>query len=240
MRRRRRGGRRRRSRPERRAASRTVRPKASARLSRMQRTSATRLAGAGWSSRAQRAAIRAGMSPGGRKDGVVRVDDRTACRELPRGGEQRRQILGRAFELPGPERLLEQPQPHHVAQVADATVDAALVREVRRAALLGQDGSVELDADQRPRPAGDVGERDVAGGHPDDRRRGVVRPDERQDRLGREAGPSPDVVAQRADRRRPVRRAAANSDAGIAERLDQVGVPRPRDGRRAAPSSRRW
>ena len=42
---------------------------------------------------------------------------------------------GVPVELPGPERLLEQPQAHDVAQVADPAVDAALVGEV------GQRGS---------------------------------------------------------------------------------------------------
>ena len=54
--------------------------------------------------------------------------------------------------------LLQQPQAHDVAQVADGAVDADLVGEVGPPALLGQHRGVELDADQRPGAAGDVGE----------------------------------------------------------------------------------
>ena len=181
----------------------------------MQRTSATRLRGAGWSRRAQAAAIRAGMSPGGRNDGSSGSMTGPPGWQLAGGGEQRRQVLGRALELPRPERLLEQPQAHHVAKVADAAVDAALVREVGRAALLGQDRLVELDADERPRPAGDVRERDVAGRHADDGRRGVVRSDQRQDGLGREAGLRADVVAQRTDHVARAPGAERTASAGI-------------------------
>ena len=117
-------------------------------------------------------------------------------------------------------------------------VDAALVGEVRRPALLGDDRPVEFDADQRPRPAGDVGERRVAGRDADDRRRRVVRPDQRQQGLARRARLGPDLVAQRADD--VAGRAERREQAGRqAERGDQLGVPLVGGGRRAAPSSTR-
>src|SRR5690606_7290128 len=85
---------------------------------------------------------------------VVGIDEaaqpRDACGLVEQGGQ-----VGVA---PRPQRLLQQPEPHHVAQVADLPVDAALVGEVGPAALLGQDGGVQLDPDERPGAAGDVGE----------------------------------------------------------------------------------
>ena len=83
------------------------------------------------------------------EDGVVRVDRRPAGRQLAGRDQQRRQVLRRALELPGSERLLEQPQAHHVAQVADPVVDPALVGEVRGPALLAQDRAARA----RRRPA---------------------------------------------------------------------------------------
>src|SRR5882757_4615793 len=47
--------------------------------------------------------------------------------------------------LPGVDAFVDQPHAHDVAEVADSSVDAALVGEVRDAALFGEDGLVELD-----------------------------------------------------------------------------------------------
>jgi hypothetical protein len=49
--------------------------------------------------------------------------------------------------LPGVDAFADQPHAHDVAEVADSSVDAALVGEVRDAALFGEDGLVELDTD---------------------------------------------------------------------------------------------
>ncbi len=133
---------------------------AGARLSRMHRTSAgrdrRRRAGR---PRGRRPRSAPACRPAAGTTGSSGSMTRTAGRQLAGGGEQRRRGRSRRpVALPGPHRLLQQPQAHHVAQVADRAVDAALVGEVRRAAGLGQDRRVELDADQRPGPAGDVGE----------------------------------------------------------------------------------
>ena len=75
--------------------------------------------GHGLAGRRQAAAIRAGMSPGGRNAGSSGSMTGPPAGSVGRGVEQRRQVLRGALELPGPERLLEQPQAHDVAQVAD-------------------------------------------------------------------------------------------------------------------------
>src|SRR5258706_4021186 len=89
---------------------------------------------------------------------IVRVDDRSIWRQLSGGDEEGRQLVRASLELPCPERFLEQPEAHDVAQVADPVVDAALIGEVRLATLIGQDRVLELHADEGPRAAGDVGE----------------------------------------------------------------------------------
>ncbi len=71
-----------------------------------------------------------------------------ARRKLAGCDQQARQLFWRAFEFPGPERLLEQPQAHDVAQVPNPAVDATLVGEVRPPTLLGQDCMIELHSDQ--------------------------------------------------------------------------------------------
>ena len=120
--------------------------------------------------------MRAGMSPGGMKRRVVDVDERAAGRQRGGGGEQVGERRGR------PARhvrmaLLQQPQAADVAQEPGAAVDADLVGEVRGAAGVGEDRRVELEADQRPGAAGDVGEALGGRRHADDRRGGVVRAD---------------------------------------------------------------
>ena len=79
------------------------------------------------------AEIRAGMSPGGSSDGSLGSNvgppaGRSAAAASRAGSE-----AGDAGPLPGPDRLLEQPQAHDVAQEADPSVDAQLVGEVGRA-----------------------------------------------------------------------------------------------------------
>ncbi len=119
--------------------------------------------------RRQCAAMRDGMSPGGRNSGSSgSISERrpgTSAASASRAGRS---------GFPSPQRLLEQPQAHHVAQVADGPVDSALVGEVGLAARLGQHGRVQFDADQRPGATGDVGEPIGGGGDGGDGRRGVV------------------------------------------------------------------
>ena len=80
-------------------------------------------------------------------------------------------------------------------------VDAALVGEVRRPARLGEHRCVELDADQRPGAAGDVGEPGRVGRDPHDGRGGVVRAD------GDHRGRAPAAPSCRRGRRQQRRRA---------------------------------
>ena len=148
--------------------------------------------------------------------------------QLAGGDEQRRQVLGRARQLPGPQRLLEQPQAHDVAQVADPVVDAALVGEVRRAALLGQDRRVELDADERPGAAGDVRERRSSpAGTPTTADAVSCEPTSVTERLG--AMPRSRRARRRAAgrRRRPALRAAAKIAPGSPSAPMRSVVPAP-------------
>ena len=119
---------------------------------------------------------------------------------------------------PRAQGLLEQPQAHHVAQVADRAVDAALVGEVRRAAArLGQHRRVELDADQRPGAAGDVRDGSSLGGHADHRGRGVVGADRDHGHVGAEAGRR-DARQQRADHGRRRSRSGGRMPGGTPSR----------------------
>ena len=124
--------------------------------------------------------------------------------------EQPRQVIG----TPRPQGFRQKPGAHHVGEEPDPAVDAALVGEVGGAGLVGDHRTVELDADQPPRAAGDV--RRVGVGHrdADHRRRGVVRTDRdhrraRRDRRPRCPGP-------------PARPSCAGLDADQGE---QLGVP---------------
>ena len=98
-------------------------------------------------------------------------------------------------------RLLEQPETHDVAQVADPPVR-------RRASFVNSSTRLVLGQDRRARarrptsdhvPARDVGEPIALGRHPDDRRRRVVRPD----RGTRTVDDRPVVVAT-SSRNRPI------------------------------------
>ena len=87
-------------------------------------------------------------------------------------------------------------------------------------------GPVELEADERPGAAGDVGEAVGGGGHPDDRRGGVVRADG-----GRPAVPS----VGRCPGRCPGGSIGGQQVGGDAEPVEQVGRTTRRCGRRASP-----
>ena len=210
---------------------RRVRAKAAARLSRMQRTIAGRdrrhrLVGPRQAARRSAPACRPVRRNAGSSGS--KIGPPAGQRRPPRPAARR----GPAASPPTPhvaQRLLEQPEAHDVAQVADPAVDAELVGEVRRAARLGQDRRLELDADQRPRPAGDVRE---AGRRRPARRR--TRTPCRATRRGSRAS-----TAREPGRRRPPR--ASSGPSGVARRaiggkiargspssLDQVGGPRPR------------
>ena len=84
--------------------------------------------------RRQASAIRAGMSPGGRRSGSSGSISRAArAGTAAASRSSRSSVDGDAVVLPGAQRLLQQPQAHDVAQVADGAVDADLVGEVGRA-----------------------------------------------------------------------------------------------------------
>ena len=76
----------------------------------------------------------AGMSPGWQEGRVVGVDERTSSAGTAAASwsSRSRSAAGAAL-LPRAQRLLQQPQAHDVAQVADRAVDAQLVGEVGRA-----------------------------------------------------------------------------------------------------------
>ena len=207
----------------------------------MHRTVAAGPSGTGWPVRRQAAAIRAGMSPGGRNTGSSGSTTRDQ-RRLPRGrGQQGPQVRRLARRGPGPHRLLQQPQAHHVAQVADRAVDAGLVGEVGRPAGLGQHR--RGPAPRRPATRCRRRCRRSPGprrGHADHGGRGVVRADRdhRQPARPGRAG------------RRP-RQQLADGVAGLAQRREQPGrdaearqrispPPRPGPARRAAGWWTRW
>ena len=128
----------------------------SARLSRAQRTNAPSSAGGAWPVRVQKAASRAGMSPGARNDGVVGIDQRG---ERPGGLGAGDQLLVRAVAPgagPGPAALLHQPEPHDVLEQPRRARDAPLVREVVPQRLGGDHRPGDLDPQQRPRPRAEV------------------------------------------------------------------------------------
>ena len=212
------------SRPARRPAFATAAANAAARLSRMQRTIAAGSSGGGVPGALDERRDPRGHVAGRQQRGVVGVDDRAARgqRRRPRRAAEP-SATAIAGALPGPDRLLEQPQPHHVAQEADPSVDAHLVREVGEPARVGPDRRVELEADEAPGAAGDVRGPVVRQRHADDRRRGVVRPDVRDE----------DVAARA--RSRPRRRRAAARASCPAARAGRTATPAaraPRRGRR--------
>ena len=139
----------------------------------------------------------------------------------------------RERQVPCARALLLEPQAHDVLEQPDRAVDAALVRQVRRARGVGQHGLRQLDAEQAPGAAGE--DRGVLVGAPAPRRtprrcRGR-RPRTPARRRGR-GGPARGRAACRA--RRAGRRGAWGGRAGRRGR-----APMRRCARRAARSSRR-
>ena len=121
-----------------RCASPTVLRWASARLSRMHRTVSAGVRGAGWPVRRQRLG-----DPGGhvaRAAGTRVVGSTTGVRAgtAAASREQPVQVTAVPAASHVRRRLLQQPQAHDVAQVADGAVDAQLVGEVGPPAGLGE------------------------------------------------------------------------------------------------------
>ena len=80
------------------------------------------------------AAIRAGMSPGGRNAGSFGSTVGPPAGSVAAPASRRSRSAGSPASAHVRMRFLQEPQAHHVAQEADRAVHAALVREVRRAA----------------------------------------------------------------------------------------------------------
>ena len=148
--------------------------------------------------------------------GVVDVDRRSSAdrRRRPRPAGRR----GRRAPLP--QALLEQPEPADVAEEPGAAVDAELVGEVRRPGRFGEDGRVELQADERPRSAGDVGEAVGRRRHADDRRCGVVRADGHDRDTVRRLAPDLARCLQRREAGRRERRAGRADRSTTSPRAD--------------------
>ena len=155
------------------------------------------------------AAIRSGMPPGGMKAGSSTSIGRAADRHGSSGEEE----LVEVAAMPFAKALLEEPQPADVAEEPGAPVDPELVGEVGDPSGLGEHRGGELEADEGPRAAGDVGEPLGGGGDADDRGGSVVGAD-RHD--GRTAG-----EWCRGRPRAP--RAVGTANAGMSSRSEQVG-----------------
>ena len=217
----------------------TVRANAAARLSMMHRTSDARSAGGARPACRTACEILAGMSPGGRNTGSSTSNCGPPDGTSAAAASNPARSDGSPACSQRSERLLEQPQPHDVTQVADPAIDAELVREVGRPTRLGQDRPLELDSDEGPRPARDVGEVRSLRRDADDRRCRVVRSDVGQLGRLRESRLCHDIRAQgpddlsRTGRRREDRRAA-----GRARRACRS--PRRAARCRRARSSTRW
>ena len=144
-------------RPVSRRASSMARAYAAARLSRMDRTSAARPSGTGSPAAVSHAAIRAGMSPGVRKD----ASSGSKVGPSPLAAPQRRRAAPRAAPARPPRSQARcdswsSHSPVTLRRNRDRPVDPALVGEVRLPARLGEDRRPRLDAHQRPRPGRDV------------------------------------------------------------------------------------
>ena len=107
-----------------------------------------------------------------RARGTRRRRGRTAGRR-PGAASASRWTLGER-QVPGARALLLEPQAHDVLQQPRRAVDAALVRQVRRARGVGQHGLGQLDAEQAPGAAGQDRGVLVAHRRGDERRGGVV------------------------------------------------------------------
>jgi hypothetical protein len=106
---------------------------------------------------------------------IVGVEPRSTRREGGGRHEDLTEVDAEPADVPGADRLGQQPQAHDVAQVSDRAVHTAFVGEVRRPALLGEHGCLQFDTDEAPGAAGDVAEVRACGGDTDDGGGGVVR-----------------------------------------------------------------
>jgi hypothetical protein len=143
-----------------------------ARLSRMQRVRL--LASGRLAARRKGSAIRAGCA---RADEclVVRVDQQAGSCVGERDDLLEREKM--ALRLPAPSALVQQPEPGDVSEQAEGPGDAALVRQVGREGLVGDQRFVDLETDQRPRPDAEEGRIGLSEWHGGDGRAGVVRGD---------------------------------------------------------------
>ena len=191
----------------------------------MQRVICAGVSGTGWPVRRTPRAC-AGMSPGGEEHRVVGVHERSARRHRAASASSAARSTA-PVALPRPQALLQQPQPHDVAQEADRAVDAQLVGEVGRAALLGEDRRVQLHA----RPATRCRRRRRRTG----RRGRGRRPRPRPCRASRRRSPAPaprsrpDLRRAAAPERLPGGRSGGNS-AGRDRGVSTVRRPVPRRG----------
>ena len=170
-------------------------------------------------------AIRAGMSPGLANARVVGIDERAQRRARRRRARRARRTSSSGPPRPGAPALVQQPEPGHVAE-QPRTVPATPPSFVRLAAKVSSviSGSVELDADERPR-ADAEDRRRRARGTARRRRRSRCRAWRRRSPRAAEA-----PVARRlrgavpsASRRDDLRQAS-----GDAEALEEVVGPRAR------------
>ena len=121
-------------------------------------------------------------------------------------------------------RLLQQPQPHDVAQEPHRLVDPQLVAEVGCPAGVGGDRLGQLDTDQRPGTRGDESPISRRRWYADDGRGRVVRGDPHD-------GDRDRPLSSRVPRRAAARASVPGSDSSASRRafqpelLDQIGVP---------------
>ena len=168
--------------------------------------------------------MRAGQVARREESRIVHVEHGDGRGDGFRRREQPRQVDALAVAFPPAHRLRQQPQAHDVVQEADAPVDTALVGEVRLARGIRRHRMLQLDADESPRAARDVGGRLGPHRHGDDGGGGVVR----SDRDDLDAVPGPELG--RDGRAEAANRLAgtherANTDAGRPSLLDELVVP---------------
>ena len=152
----------------------------SARLSRMHRTSASRVVGAAagrWPRHA--ASIRPGMSPGGRNVGSFgsMVGPPAARAAAPARRASRSDGSPASAQVRSDSWRSHRPMTLRRNRTRPST-PRSLVKLARRLSSV-RIGCLEFDADEPPRPARDVGELVPLGRDADDRRRRVVRADQR-------------------------------------------------------------
>ena len=111
----------------------------------MHRATAAGVAGTGWPDARHASAIRPACRPAAGTPGRPGRRPRRRPARAAASAQQR----GQVGDAPGPHALLQQPEAHDVAQVADRAVDAALVGEVGLPGRLGE----HRRGRARPRPA---------------------------------------------------------------------------------------